>query len=378
MKADRLAKHLLRDFEKAYDLDREARAVQSRGEFLAAFPVDRLNRLKRDDYVIGLQKPTFCDRVEVRTRAWAVIQGATALKFGIYFGNKKGESTKRYHYSRKFGVDEASAFLAVRSALVNLVRLGGAEELDFLAIDANPLSQLFKAKILSLYFPERFINVCSDKHLVLIAKALGLADNLPVSQYQHLIIQVKKSNSLTRTWSNPKFTAFLYRTILRPEPVQYSTIRKPSKKAHRKVNFEDVQRERDRIGKAAEAFARKWEEDRLVGADLPDLVGAIVDCREHPGYGYDFISHSARNQPRYIEVKSVGKVAGEGYRFFLSDNERSISLNSEHADNYFFYLVFFDGQGHPASLKTVLAKKMYEDAEILPAAYTVRFTLEQV
>lgn len=378
MKSDRLAKQFLRDFEKAYDPDREARAVQSRGEFLAAFPVERLSRLKRDDYVIGLQKPTFCDRVEVRTRPWAVIQGATALKFGIYFGKKKGESTKRYHHSSKFGADENSAFRAVRSALVDLVSLGDAEELDFRAIDANPLSQLFKAKILSLYFPERFINVCSDKHLVLIGKALGLIPNLPVSQYQHLIIQVKNSNSLTRSWSNPKFTAFLYRTIVRPEPVPDSIIRKPSKKPHRKVNFEDVQRERDRIGKAAEAFARKWEEDRLRGADLPHLVGAIVDRREQPGYGYDFMSHSAPNQPRYIEVKSVGKVAGEGYRFFLSDNERFVSQTGDHADSYFFYLVFFDGKGQPISLKTVLAAKMYEDAEILPASYTVRFTVEHV
>lgn len=89
MKSDRLAKNLLRDFEKTYDHDREARALQSRGEFLAEFPIERLNRLKRDNYVIGLQKPTFCDRVEVRTRSWAVIQGSTAIKFGIYFGKKK-------------------------------------------------------------------------------------------------------------------------------------------------------------------------------------------------------------------------------------------------------------------------------------------------
>jgi len=30
---------------------------------------------------------------------------------------------------------------------------------DFSALDENPLSQMFKAKILSLYFPERFLNV---------------------------------------------------------------------------------------------------------------------------------------------------------------------------------------------------------------------------
>jgi len=378
MKSDRLAKNLLRDFEKTYDHDREARALQSRGEFLAEFPIERLNRLKRDNYVIGLQKPTFCDRVEVRTRPWAVIQGSTAIKFGIYFGKKKGEPTKQYHYSSKFGTDADSAFRAVRSALVELVKLGKAEEPDFQAIDGNPLSQMFKAKILSLYFPERFINVCSEDHLQLIAEELGLPPDLPKSQYQNLIVQVKNKNTLTRSWSNPKFMAFLYRTIVRPEPAKDLTIRKPPQKAYRNINFEDVQKERDRIGKAAEAFALKWEKDRLRGADFPDLVNAIVDRRQQPGYGYDFMSHSAPNQQRYIEVKSVGKVAGEGYRFFLSDNERSISQSIEYADNYFFYLVFFDGKGQPAHLKTVLAKEIYEDAEMLPASYTVRFSLDHL
>lgn len=377
MRSDPLSPALLKDFEKNYDPDREAKAEQSRGEFLEAFPIVRLNRLKLNDYVIGLKRPTFCDRVEVRTRPWAVIQGSTAIKFGIYFGATKSDATKEYRFASKFGNDTTSAFRGVRSALVDLVNLGRDEGLDFSAIDANPLSQMFKAKILSLYFPERFINACSADHLKMIGQTLGFEPNLPVSQYQHLIVQAKHGNGVTQGWSNPKFTAFLYRTIVRADAVAETTMHQPAKKAHRKVNFEDIQDQRDRIGKAAEEFAVRWEKQRLDGADLSDLIGAIEDRREQPGYGYDFMSHSGHGRPRYIEVKSVGKIRGEGYRFFLSENERSVSEATEYADDYFFYLVFFDGHGKPEHLTSVLAKKMYEHAEMLPASYTVRFNIER-
>lgn len=375
MKSAPLSPTRLEHFEKNYDPDREARAQQSRGAFLEAFPIERLGRLKRDEYVIGLQRPTFCNQVEVGTRPWAVIQGSTAIKFGIYFGTTKSDATRKYRFAIKFGKDATSAFRAIRSALVELVRLGSSEPLDFSAIDANPLSQMFKAKILSLYFPERFISVCSAEHLEMIGQSLGFEPHLPASQYQHLIVQAKFGNRVTHGWSNPKFTAFLYRTIVRVDATPDSPLRKPPKKSHRKVDFEDIQDQRDRIGKAAEEYALKWERQRLEGAGLAELIDAIEDRRERPGYGYDFMSHSEHGRPRYIEVKSVGKIRGEGYRFFLSENERSVSQAAENTDDYFFYLVFFDGQGTPEHLKPVLARTLYEHAEILPASYTVRFDM---
>lgn len=42
-----------------------------------------------DQYVIGLQSPTFCTYVEAKTRQWATIQGSPAFKFGVYFGRTK-------------------------------------------------------------------------------------------------------------------------------------------------------------------------------------------------------------------------------------------------------------------------------------------------
>ena len=46
---------------------------------------------------------------------------------------------------------------------------GGQHE----AFDANRLSQMFNAKILSLYFPNRFLAVCSKEALEVLAGETG-------------------------------------------------------------------------------------------------------------------------------------------------------------------------------------------------------------
>lgn len=372
-KFPRLNTATLRAFDISYDTTHEDRAFRGRGDFLRAFPKNLLGDLDVDNYVIGHRRPTFCDYVEAKTRSWAAIQGATSFKFGIYYGKTKSDSHVTYRFTSKYGDTKASAFKAVKEALLDLVSLGARKNLDFAAIDANPLSQLFKAKILSLYYPERFINVCSAEHLEMLGSELGSPEDLFTSEYQHLLAQAKLTHPVTRSWSNPKFMAFLYETYV-PGRKPTNTMQKPRKKGHRRVNFEDVQGERDEIGKAAEEYALAWEKERLSGAALDHLIPKMEDRRDRPSYGYDFLSHTSSKQRRYIEVKSVGKLpSGEGHRFFLSDNQHSVSKSKEHHDAYFFYLVYFDGNRQPVDLRPIAADKLYDLVEMVPASYVVRF-----
>jgi hypothetical protein len=73
------------NFDTAY----EDAAVCSRGEFLQAYPLARLKDITLDEYVIGKGTASFCAWVEPKTKEWAIIQGATASKFGIYYGKIK-------------------------------------------------------------------------------------------------------------------------------------------------------------------------------------------------------------------------------------------------------------------------------------------------
>lgn len=361
-------------FEQSYDAKHEDLAAQARGEFLQNFPLNRLSKIELNDYVIGLQSPTFCTHVEVKTRPWANIQGSTAHKFGIYFGKTNTDTEKIYRFTRKFGGTTDEAFLSVKAALLALISLGQASVLDFVEIDANPLSQMFKAKILSLYFPDKFLNICSSEHLNMLGVELGYPDERPSSEYQHLLLEAKLSHANTRKWSNPKFMAFLYDVYVRAGVEQIENLQKSRKKTFKKVNFEDIHNQRGAIGKAAEDFAIEWEKQRLGGAELSHLIAKIDDRRDRPGFGYDFLSHTSDKQQRFIEVKSVGKqINGEGHRFFLSENELTVSQSVSHKDSYFFYLVFFGKNQKPLELLPILAKDMYVIGEKTPASYVVRF-----
>src|SRR5262249_54897648 len=105
---------------------------------------------------------------------------------------------------------------------------------------------------------------------------------------------------------------------------------------------------------------------------LEHLIDKIEDRRKRPGYGHDFLSYSTDGEYRYIEVKSVARVS-DGHRFFLSDNEHKTSLTAKHCDDYYFYLVFFDGKRSPAELLAIVAHQLYPKAEMFPSSYEVRF-----
>ena len=130
-------------FEAEYDSSHEDAALQSRGQFIRKFPAHSLKKLTIDEYVVGHHTPSFCNLVESGTKPWANIQGATSFKFGVYFGKTKSERTRKYRFTRKFGSSEVGAFASVKAALLDLLALGGDDPIDFTAIDANPLSQMF-------------------------------------------------------------------------------------------------------------------------------------------------------------------------------------------------------------------------------------------
>lgn len=363
----------LDNFEHVHDMAGEDFAAQARGEFLEKFPLDNLPQLTIHDYVIGYQKPTFCTYVESKTRTWASIQGATSEKFGIYFGKEKNDPEMKYRFARRLGETQDVAFRSVKNALLDLIRLGQADDLDFLEIDKNLLSQMFKAKILCLYFPEKFLNICSADHLNKFRQSLELGHNRSPSECQNLLMAVKRSNQRTRMWSNPKFMSFLYHTYLPKNQKDIVIFTHHSdEKIYPEINFEDIQAQKNAIGKAAELYALDWEKQRLEGLGFTGLVSQIVDQRARPGYGYDFLSHTSPGKQRFIEVKAIRKISNsDEYRFFLSLNEHKISQSEKHKQDYFFYLVSFDKAGKPSELFSVHADQIYKKSRLLSAAYVV-------
>ncbi|WP_315745469.1 MULTISPECIES: hypothetical protein [unclassified Bradyrhizobium] len=126
----------LKAFSQRFDTSYEDTAAQSRGAFLRAFPLNRLKSLKLDDYVMGKQTPTFCTYVEAKTKPWANILGATAIKFGIYFGKIKGDPTMKYRFHKRYGTKE-QAFAAVKRNILDLIEAGRSRQFDVVDDDRD-------------------------------------------------------------------------------------------------------------------------------------------------------------------------------------------------------------------------------------------------
>lgn len=339
-------------FERTYDGLWEDEADMQRGEFLGRFPIGSLPTISLQDYAIGQNKgQTFCHWAEPGTDKWARIKGSSADKFGIYYGIAANSPQPRFRYTKKFSGTlpatgaEGKVFRIIRDELLALVESGS--ELDFAAVDGNRLSPMLKAKVLSLYFDDLYLPVCSIEKLMDIAVSLDIGSDSP-SEVQFEALQFKKGVPELSGWSNLKFAAFLLRLISGDREGDTTSLPKPLPRVPKVPNldaepdFEEMQRRAKEKGEKSERFAREREEARLRSRGLSKLIPKIRDLTKKPRHGYDFHSFSDYNEPRYIEVKTF-----TGSRFYLSANELRVAQSEEHGPRYFFYLVTYGKDGEP-------------------------------
>jgi hypothetical protein len=363
-------------FSKNYNADWEDEAHAQRGEFLERFPIANLAGMRLTDYAIGQNEgKSFCYWVEPGTRKWAGIVGSTARKFGVYYGKEGADKTLRYRYTKKFAHNlpsigaETKAFKNIRNELVELIRAG--ENLNFSQIDSNPLSQMFKAKILSLYYPDRYLAICSAEHLLNLAKKLRLNCSSP-SRIQNETIKAKTLSSDTAKWTNLKYAAFMYREVLGLTGGASATNEGETK--HREVDFEKLMQVWQALGKKSEEFALTFERRRLRSTGMASLATKIADRTKAPGYGYDFESFNSPNVKRYIEVKTLTHISDNQSRFFVSENERKKSQQDALGKNYYFYLVVYDSSREPVEVRVMHASELYRVATLDSQNYLVKLS----
>ena len=363
-------------FDLIYDDWLEDDADAQRGEFLKRFPLKSVPDLKIDDYVIGTKpRGTFCYWAEPGTDKWARITGASATKFGIYFGRTKGDPTKRYRYTKKFAGDlplegaQGKVYKKVRAQLLNLLDSGRA--LDFPAVDQNPLSPMFKAKVLSLYFKDLYLPICSEDLLRDVAQDIDF-DSISPSEIQHHALRLRKKSPVFRDWHNLKLTEFLLRRVAGElEGIEVPESKQPQKRTKvpnldHEPNFDELAKKAREKGEKSERFAREWEEGRLVSRGLESLVSKILDRTRKPRYGFDFESFTSAKVKRYIEVKTFSSS-----RFFLSANELRLAQDDEIGPNYFFYLVTYDKNGEPEGCRSFRAADVLEQCQLKPQNFMV-------
>ena len=188
-----------------------AHLLPIRDEFVAYFNEEFIRQMKVDDYAIGKGVKdwhVFSYGIERTFHDLGSIVGATAVKFGIYYSS----GDKTYKWASRFGDTKTKAFNQIKRCILDLLRCGREGNLDGIA--DNMLSSMVKGKILSLYYPEQYLNIFSDAHLDVYLVKLGLdTDELLVSKpvyKRQRLVQFKNADPVMKSWTMDKFSNFLY------------------------------------------------------------------------------------------------------------------------------------------------------------------------
>lgn len=94
--------------------------------FRKAFPIEKLSEMTLDDYLIGMQKQTFCWWIENGTYAFAAINGAYSTKYGV-FKNRAGELQVAPHLKK---ISPEVVFERIKTFIVSVAQKAAARDLD--------------------------------------------------------------------------------------------------------------------------------------------------------------------------------------------------------------------------------------------------------
>lgn len=381
-----------------------------RNDFIRQFPASGIASLDLKSYCIGSgSEDNFCYWVERRTRRLGSILGATALKFRVYY-----DKTKAKHiYLKEYDSAEA-AIKHTRSLIGQLLKAVEADDIE--TIERNPLAPMYKGKLLSLYFPERFVPIFADSHLDHFLRHLHFPSANLTNVAKNLVLgRFKAGDTVMLQWSPYEFMHFLYSAFGRPNDDSIKDAVSPELRAH--IDFQKdfpplntvkpqslagvigkptgsrgfgqtdnagalgqrvTQEELGQRGLHGELIVLQFERERLTRAGKPDLASRIEHIAlSNPAAGYDVLSFGEDGTPRMIEVKAT--VAGPSTQtsFFLTRNELETARRTLESGGRFFLYRVFKVKSKAPKVFCISFDELLKAASLEPLVFEVSFLLSE-
>lgn len=187
-----------------------------RDSFARYYTPIQIMEMPLEHYALGNDLPEtgyhFCHMLERGLDGLGRTIGATSFKFGVYYGVTRSDKTIKYRHTKKFGANHEVAFRNIKNSINKLIEAG--RDQDVAAIVKSPISPMFKGKILSTYFPDRYLNVFSDDHLKFFLVQLNLdGEDLIWSDSvlkRDALVAFKNNDEVMKHWSLDLFSYFLY------------------------------------------------------------------------------------------------------------------------------------------------------------------------
>lgn len=211
-----------------------------RKEFVSEFDRDTLENLTLEQYAMRTgDKKNFCYRLEREQIGMGDIRNATAKKFGIWVRKATGE----YDFTKKYGKTAGEAFSVIRDELCKLVDAGETD--DYTAIRNNKIAPIVRFKILSMYYPNKFLTIHSERHLLYFCEKANVPFTMDDDELvlQRKLILWKNSQTKIRDYSLLEYVAYLYKEFGVPPTVDKGLTEKKSRLRKLKDELRDFDRQ---------------------------------------------------------------------------------------------------------------------------------------
>lgn len=378
--------------EKDTEIVKEQKEI--RNKFVNKFNVEFIKNMTLEDYCSGRAKisengkESFCYILETKLQESGEMRGSRVFKFGVWYDKE----TNTYKHTKRWGTTLEEAFQNLKESICKLI-IDGKNE-DYEEIEKNMISPIFKGKILSTYFPEKYLCVFEEGQIEKIISIMNLHYDVKkvtnVQQKKKLILDYKNSNDSLAKLENYYFVKLIYAEYFhelnkkeievpeinynKMEQVDFEYLQRHIVKHYRKgyttkksiEEYEAQNRRQKRIGDLGENAVRLFEISKLEKIGREDLAQnvRIVDS---DNYGYDIISYDEEGEEKHIEVKTMSQKINY-MDFYLTENE----LNKMKTDSAYQLYYLFDIRKNPKYHILDKKKLLEKENEFLkPVIYRV-------
>lgn len=205
-------KSLAESYDKSYKAD-NSKVDKLRQEFIDKFPLKSLETLELERYALGKKEDNLCWWLEYKTIPLGSIKGGTSKKYKIYF-NKEN----KWIYPNTFDSVE-QAWLELRRSICNFLNKFKNGEYNNLN-DGSLVSSMnmFKTKLLYMYFPDKLLPIYSIAHLQKILIDFGydhkLINRLDIVQANMELKKLQMESDIFKDWDSLKFIRFIYMYVI--------------------------------------------------------------------------------------------------------------------------------------------------------------------
>ena len=203
---------------KEYNLSQEIIDSRESGriEFVSKFPIDQIGKLQIDEYVAGTDKNSFSYWLEFKKILFG-IGGGNASKFGLYKGangNYYGGTGQNKILLK--GKELEKQFEIIKTGIIKALDYVKNDRISEIKALNIPIWNMVLQKILTLYYPDKFITIGASDVLIESAKDISLdgIELIPENLIQ-INYECKKkldTQAFFKDWSYEKIGSLIWAT----------------------------------------------------------------------------------------------------------------------------------------------------------------------